>query len=304
MSINGILNILKPSGKTSFEVVSLIRRLSGEPRVGHTGTLDPEATGVLVVCLGQGTRIAEFLAHDTKVYRAEIELGVTTDTYDISGKVIQRSDPFSVTKERLKGTLDSFHGDIEQVPPMYSAIKYKGKRLYQLARVGIEVARKPRKVRISRLELLEWQPPAATIEVECGAGTYIRSLAQDIGTILGCGACLRKLVRLKCGLFDIDEAMDIASMEEAFHYGYWQRFLYPIDEVLLDWKAAIVNQESESAIREGRSVSLVADKSFFDYFSFEDQCRAYSADGHFIAVLRLQPEQKMWHPEKVFSYRS
>ena len=303
MSIDGILNILKPGGKTSFEVVSLIRRLSGERRVGHAGTLDPEATGVLVVCLGQGTRITEFLAHDTKVYRAEIELGLTTDTYDTSGKVIQRCDPSLVTEEQLKGVLDSFHGNTEQIPPMYSALRYKGKRLYQLARAGIEVARKPRKVRISRLELLEWQPPAATIEVECSTGTYIRSLAQDIGTILGCGACLRKLVRLKSGLFDIDEAMDIASMEEAFHYGYWQRFLYPIDEVLLDWKAAIVNQESEGAIREGRSVSLVADKDLFDYSCFENQCRAYSADGHFIAVLRLQSEDKMWHPEKVFSPR-
>jgi tRNA pseudouridine55 synthase len=304
VSIDGILNILKPSGKTSFGVVSLIRRLSGERRVGHTGTLDPEATGVLVVCLGQGTRIAEFLVHDTKVYRAEIELGVTTDTYDTSGKVIQRSDPSFVTKEQLEEVLDSFHGNIEQIPPMYSALRYKGKRLYQLARVGIEVARKPRKVHISRLELLEWQPPAATIEVECSTGTYIRSLAQDTGTILGCGACLRKLVRLKCGLFDIDEAMDIASMEEAFHYGYWQRFLYPIDEVLLDWRAAIVNQESESAIRKGRSVSLVADENLCTYPYSENQCRAYSGDGHFVAVLRLQPEGKMWHPEKVFSHRS
>ncbi len=297
MSIDGILNIQKPPGKTSFEVVSLLRRLSGEPKVGHTGTLDPQATGVLVLCLGQGTRVAEFLAQATKVYYAEIELGVTTDTYDASGKVVQQCDPSFVTEEQLERVLNSFCGAIKQIPPMYSALKYKGKRLYQLARAGIEVPREPRKVNIYRLDMVEWQPPVVAIEVECSAGTYIRSLAQDIGEALGCGAYLKKLTRLRCGNFDIKQAIALDSIEEAFHCGYWKQFLYPIDEVLLDWKAAIVGKENAGAIREGRPISLDEGSLFR---CAESRCRAYSTEGEFIAVLRLKPDEKVWHPEKVF----
>ena len=297
MSIDGILNILKPPDKTSFQVVSLIRRLSGERRVGHAGTLDPEATGVLVLCLGQGTRIIEFLAEATKTYRAEIELGITTDTYDASGKITRRGDPSFVTEEEVKRVLDSFHGAIEQTPPMYSAAKYKGKRLYQLARAGIEVARKPKRVEFFRLELLEWDLPIITIEVECSAGTYIRSLAQDIGQILGCGAHLRKLVRLKSEPFHIAEAIPLPSIEKAFHQGYWQRFLYSIDEVVLGWRAAILGEESEGIVKKGQSIPLGLDKGS----AYPDErCRAYSADGRFLAVLRLQKERGLWHPDKLF----
>ncbi len=297
MSVDGILNVLKPAGKTSFEVVSLLRRLSGEPRVGHAGTLDPEATGVLVLCFGQGTRIVEFLTKASKTYQAEIKLGVATDTYDASGKVIQTGDPSSVTEEQVKQVLHSFSGSIEQIPPMYSALKYKGKRLYQLAWKGIEVTREPREVQFFRLELLEWQSPLITIEVECSAGTYIRSLAQDIGQALGCGAHLKRLVRLKSEPFHIADAIPLSSLEDAIHYGYWQCFLYSIDAVILNWKAAILNQESEVIIKKGRSITL-GDRSLLTYPG--DRCRAYSADGRFLAVLRLK-EERLWHPEKVFS---
>jgi tRNA pseudouridine55 synthase len=297
VSIDGILNILKPPDKTSFQVVSLVRRLSGERRVGHAGTLDPEATGVLVLCLGQGTRIIEFLAKATKTYWAEIELGITTDTYDASGKITQRGDPSLVTEEEVKRVLDSFHGAIEQTPPMYSATRYKGKRLYQLARAGIEVARKPKRVEFFRLELLDWHLPIITIEVECSAGTYIRSLAQDIGQIIGCGAHLRRLVRLKSEPFHIADAIPLPSIEEAFHQDYWQRFLYPIDEVILGWRAAILSEESEGIVKNGHSIPLGLDKSLAYP---EERCRAYSADGRFLAVLRLQKEKSLWHPDKFF----
>ena len=180
--------------KTSFEVVAFVRRLSGERRVGHGGTLDPKATGVLPVGLGRGTRVAEFLAQENKVYRAQVELGTATDSYDVSGKVTWRGDVSAVTRELVEAALDSFRGLIEQTPPMYSALKYQGQPLYRLARAGIEVPRLPRKVNIFRLELLDFELPLLTLEVACSKGTYIRSLAHDLGQALGCGAHLKSLV--------------------------------------------------------------------------------------------------------------
>ncbi len=301
MSIDGILNIIKPKGITSFQVVSLVRRLSRERRVGHSGTLDPEASGVLPVCLGQGTRIIPFLVGMNKTYLAEIELGLSTDTYDASGKIMQTGDPSKVTRDQIEKALDSFRGAIEQRPPAYSAIRYKGKHLYELARMGVQVEIRKRKVQIFRLELLEWCPPCFTLEVECSTGTYIRSLAYDLGQILGCGAYLKDLVRLKCGIFHIEEALSLSAIEEAFHHGYWQSFIYPIDEVLLPREAAIVGVESEKAIREGRSLSLGRKGNDFPCVSSPGgQCRAYSTDGRFLAVLGFYAEKGLWHPEKVF----
>ena len=296
MSIDGIFNVLKPAGKTSFAVVSLVRRWSGERRVGHAGTLDPDATGVLVVCLGQATRIVKYLAGAGKTYQAEIELGVTTDTYDAAGKIVDRRDPSSVTEERVRQVLNSFHGIVAQVPPMHSALHHKGKRLYQLARDGIEVDRKPRQVEFSRLELLAWQPPVVTIEVDCSGGTYIRSLAQDIGTALGCGAHLKKLVRLKSEPFRIDAAVPLTVLEEAFRRGDWQGYMHSMDEVLLNWPAAILDQERETLVRKGVDVEM--------HFSGDtgpagSHCRAYSSDGYFLAVLS-KTDEGLWHPEKVF----
>ncbi len=208
-----------------------------------------------------------------KTYRAEIELGVTTDTYDAAGKVVGRSDPSSVTEEQVRRVLESFHGTLAQVPPMHSAIHHKGKRLYELARKGIEVDREPRQVEISRLELLAWQPPIVTIEVDCSGGTYIRSLAQDIGVALGCGAHLKKLVRVKSGSFHIDDAVSLDVLEEAFRHGDWQGYLHPIDEVLLDWPAAILDLESEALVRKGTDVEL---HFAGDTGPAGTHCRAYS----------------------------
>jgi tRNA pseudouridine55 synthase len=299
VSVDGILNVLKPAGKTSFAVVSLLRRWSGERRVGHAGTLDPDATGVLVVCLGQAARVVEYLAGAGKTYQAEIELGVTTDTYDAAGKVVGRRDPSSVTQEQVRRVLESFHGIIAQVPPMHSAIHYKGKRLYELARQGIEVDREPRQVEISRLELLAWQMPVVTIEADCSGGTYIRSLAQDIGTALGCGAHLKRLVRLKSGPFHLYDAVPLTVLEEAFRGDDWQSYVHPMDEVLLDWPAAILDKESEALVRKGTDVAL---HFTGDSGSVGIHCRAYSADGHFLAVL-TKTDAKLWHPEKVFRTR-
>jgi len=301
--MDGILNINKPWGKTSFSIVAMVRRLTGERRVGHAGTLDPAATGVLPVCLGQGTRIVEFLVDATKTYRAEIELGVATDTYDASGRVTRREDASGISLEQLEAALESFCGLIQQTPPMYSAVKYQGKPLYELARAGITVERRSRPAEIHHLELKEWQPPVATIEVVCGKGTYIRTLAHDLGQTLGCGASLRSLVRLRCGLFNIEEAVSVHQLEDAFHSGYWQHFVYPIDSVLAHWRAAIVSDEKVRAIRNGSAVVLESDNGVSRVpveSPFESRCRVYTPDGCLLGVLRFDAERGQWRPEKVF----
>jgi tRNA pseudouridine55 synthase len=293
MSIDGILNVAKPSGETSFKIVRLLRQWSGEPKVGHAGTLDPQAGGVLVILLGQATRIAEFLSSATKTYRAEITLGIVTDTYDAAGKVLQTKEIPHLSEAELREILNSFQGEIEQVPPMYSAVRYRGKHLYQLARQGIEVARKKRLVRILDLTLIKWQSPLLTLEVECSRGTYLRSLAYDIGERLGCGAHLSGLTRLKDGGFYLSEAISLNHLEEAFSYGCWQRFLYPIDEVILNWPAAILSRNLEADLIHGRSLLLGSASDNKNY------CRAYSEDGRFLAVLSSQGKN-LWHPDKVF----
>lgn len=294
MSIDGILNINKPAGVTSLEVVDLVRRLSGQRRVGHAGTLDPGATGVLPICLGQATRVISFIVDARKTYQAQIELGVSTNTYDAEGKVTQMIDPSRITREEVEGVLQSLSGSILQKPPMYSALKHQGKRLYELARAGIEVEREERRAEVFRLEMVAWQPPLFTIEVECGKGTYIRSLAHDLGQSLGCGAHLRELVRLKSGPFDISDSLTLPQLEDSFQHNYWPDLLYPMDVVLERWVAAIVSQEKEQAISNGRPLALGEgeDKAY---------CRAYSLDGRFLAVLRFIPENGLWQPQKVFS---
>lgn len=306
--MDGILNINKPWGKTSFSVVSLVKRLSGEQRVGHAGTLDPIATGVLPVCLGQGTRIIEFLADATKTYRTQIELGTATDTYDASGKVTQKGDPSGISREQIESALVSFRGLTQQTPPMYSAVKHQGQRLYELARAGIEVERKSRPTQIYHLEIIDWQPPVVTVDITCGKGTYIRSLAHDLGQSLGCGANLKSLIRLSYGPFDIKTAVSVPQLEDAFHYGYWQHFVHPIDTVLLHWRAMVVNDATEYVIRSGAPVALANDSSKITGFleqhppmpPSETHCRTYTLDGHFLGVLRFNPKRGQWQPKKVF----
>jgi tRNA pseudouridine55 synthase len=298
--LDGILNINKPQGKTSYSIVALVKRLSGEKRVGHAGTLDPAATGVLPVCLGRGTRVIEFLVDTTKIYRAEIEFGIATDTYDSSGKITRQGDPSGITQNQLESALDSFRGPIQQTPPMYSAVKHNGQPLYKLARAGIRVERRSRTAVIHRLELTSWQPPTATLEVECSKGTYIRSLAHDLGQALGCGAHLKSLIRTRCGLFDIKDAISISQLEEAFRYGYWEHFVYPSDIVLQDYQAVVVDHEAEEAIRNGSPIALEHGSTRDSKDSPRQKyCRAYTLDGRFLGVLHRVPEKGVWQPKKV-----
>jgi tRNA pseudouridine55 synthase len=298
LTIDGILNLDKPRGKTSFGVVALVRRLSGERRVGHAGTLDPDATGVLPVCLGQGTRLIEFLAEATKIYRAEIELGIATDTYDAAGKVTQRCDISHLTKEQVETALSSFIGFTDQTPPMYSAVKQQGVPLYRWARAGIELPRRARRIELSRLEMVDWKLPLFTLEVECSKGTYIRSLAHDLGQKLGCGAHLKSLVRLKSGPFHIKDAVSISRLEEAFRQGSWAELFHPIDVAVLHLPAIVVDEEGEKAVINGRPLDSMQTTEVSGKI-----CRAYSRDGRLIAILRCDEVRSCWKPEKVFKKR-
>ncbi len=298
--MDGILNINKPQNKTSFSIVAMVKRLSGERRVGHAGTLDPAATGVLPVCLGRGTRVTEFLVDATKTYLAQIELGVATDTYDGSGQITQQGDPSGINQPQLESALDLFRGSIQQTPPMYSAVKHRGRPLYELARAGINVERKSRLAKVHRLELINWQPPVVTIEVECGKGTYIRSLAHDLGQSLGCGAHLKSLVRTRCGPLNIEDALSIPQLEEAFRYGYWQHFVHPIDIVLQHHNAIVINNDTEDIIRKGGHLVLERIEGRDENgHPRQNYCRAYTLDGRFLGVLRHDPEKGQWQPKKV-----
>ena len=297
MAISGIFNVNKPEGKTSFDIVALIRRLTKEKRVGHAGTLDPIATGVLPICFGQGTRVIRFIMSSGKTYLAQIELGIATDTFDREGQITQRSEIGHITASQIEKALVAFRGTIEQVPPIYSALKYNGRRCYELARSGTPIKLNPRQVEIFSLELISYQLPLLTIKVACGKGTYIRSLAHDLGQHLGCCAHLKDLTRLQYGPFHIDNALSISEIEESFQQDTWTELSHSVDSPLLGLKSVIVSNDNELAIRNGRSLSLGKDDPLL-----EEYCRAYDTDGHFVAVLRFIPDKKLWHPEIVFHH--
>ena len=299
MTLDGILNVNKPAGWTSFDVVAFVRRHSGVRRVGHAGTLDPAAEGVLLVCLGRATRIVEFLLDARKSYRARVRLGVTTDTYDADGAVVRAADASSMTREAVEQALDSFRGTISQTPPMFSAQKREGTPLYRHARAGRDVEREAREVEVYRLELVEFDLPALMLDVECGRGFYVRSLAHDLGERLGCGAHLEGLTRVAVGPFGVESAVDIETLRAAFVDGTWVDFLLPMDSVLLDWHAAILGDENAANVRFGRTLDLVpVDDARVNALPAGTQCRAYSLDGRLIALLRYGGGA-IWQPAKV-----
>ena len=295
--VDGILNVDKPIGMTSMDVVRRIKRTSRQKRVGHGGTLDPAATGVIAICLGQATRMMEYLIDGTREYRALVELGVETDTYDAVGQVVSRGDPSAVTLQDLERALESFRGSIEQVPPMYSALKSQGKRLYDLARAGHHVERKPRRVEVLSVDVLDWSPPVVTLEATCGRGFYVRSLAHDLGEALGCGGHLRSLVRLRSGPFKISEAMTLADAEKCFIDGTWHEALQSPDVVVGHMRAAIVGSRLKKMIRQGRPLpsGLRVPGS-----RPNEKCRVYGIDGRFVAILNFNASLGQWQPERVF----
>ena len=296
--MHGILNIDKPYGITSMEVVRRVKRACGQKRVGHAGTLDPIATGVIPVCIGQATRVTEYLNDGRKEYEAQIELGVTTDTYDAMGEVLARCDPGDLSEGDILTELKSFEGSIEQVPPMYSALKKDGKRLYELARAGIEVEREPRRVQVYDINLLELKGHVVRVLVTCGKGFYMRSLAFDLGQALGCGGHLKSLIRTKSGPFKVEDAISLEDAEDAFSSSDWPEMLNPPDVVLSSMRAAIVGSKIEDMVRNGRALPQGLR---IPNGRANEKCRAYSVDGRFIAILTFDATLASWRPEKVFA---
>ena len=289
-SVFGLLNIHKPSGPTSHDIVARVRRGTYVKKVGHAGTLDPLATGVLVLCLGPATRLSEYIMRSPKSYRARVRVGIQTDTYDAEGTVIAE-DPRPVTRAAICAALEPLRGDIMQVPPMYSAIKQGGKKLYDLAREGQDVARPPRPVSIPRLELVDWEPPHATLEIDCAPGTYIRSLAHDLGQALGVGAHLAALERTTSGRFTARDAVPWTTLTTAMESGTWRDYLLPADLALHDVPAVHLDAEQTARVRNGNLIAAGTQPG--------ELARAYDPQGRFIAVLERRGDH--WKPGKVFN---
>jgi tRNA pseudouridine55 synthase len=295
-TVSGILNINKPEGMTSFGVISRLKHLTGQKHVGHTGTLDPIATGVLPVCFGQATRISRFITESDKTYIATIKLGISTDTYDREGKITGENDFSGITPEQATEALHSFSGTIKQVPPAFSAIKLQGKKLYKLARSGIVLQPEAREVTINRLHVLSMELPLISVEIDCSKGTYIRSLAHDLGQVLGCGAHLTKLERTRCGMFTIEDAVALSTAEQAVVRGEWVSLLHPIDYPLASYIKVTLDSEQELKVLHGLLVQLDTDID-----ASAGLIRAYNAKGNFIAMLNYDTSAGLWHPYRVFA---
>jgi tRNA pseudouridine55 synthase len=291
--MNGIFNVDKPAGLSSHTVVNAVRRASKVARVGHAGTLDPMATGVLLVCIGQGVRVTEYLIDHDKKYRARVRLGIETDTYDATGKVVAQKN-VDATPAQVADALQSLAGKIEQMPPAFSAIKKDGVPQYKLARRGVAVEMTARQVEIFSIELRQTNLPEVEFDVHCSKGTYIRSLAHDLGAKLGCGAHLTALRRTAVAQFPIEDAVTLDELSDAFANGYAERFLSPLDEALLQFQALVVNDMTIKQIQQGIALTCGADYS-------TPLLRAYSAAGECVALLERGNAPDTWKPRKVFS---
>lgn len=289
--MNGIIILDKPVGKTSHDMVYTMRKLTGIKKVGHTGTLDPMATGVLPVCIGNATKVADMLTLSDKCYIAELILGMTTDTQDADGEVLTECE-VSCTEDEIRSVINSFVGEIEQIPPMYSAIKQNGKKLYELARKGIEVERKSRKVTINSIDILEINGERVTIKVSCSKGTYIRTLCEDIGIKLHVGAYMNTLRRVKTGPFTIDESHTVKELNLLKDAGNIDSVLIPVDRMFMEYPEIILNPKQVKSITNGVQMT---------YNGKEEQSyRVYDENKKFLCISkivngRLKLEKSFWN---------
>ena len=292
-AISGVLVVDKPVGMTSHDVVQVIRNGTGIRRAGHTGTLDPRASGVLVILIGPAVRLSEFVSASDKRYQAILRLGSSTDTYDANGSYTRSSlTPVSVTETQFEEALKKFIGEIEQTPPPYSAIKVKGRRAYDMAREGEVVELAPRMIQVYHLDVLEWAPPEVVVDVHCSSGTYVRSLANDLGNVLGCGAYLVGLRRTKSGRFSLRDAVPLRKLQEAFTAGNWYQYLIPAAEALGDWPSVDLDPDQVEAIRHGHRIPADA--------GAKGMARGVSMQGELVALLEVDETTQEWQPKKVF----
>ncbi len=302
--INGIINVYKEKGFTSHDVVAKLRGILRQKKIGHTGTLDPDATGVLPVCLGKGTRLCDMLTDETKTYIAGLLLGTATDTQDISGEVLYQGDVSGLTEEAVAACVQSFEGEQMQVPPMYSALKVNGKKLYELAREGKTVERKARPVTFYQIKIMSMNLPHVELEVTCSKGTYIRTLCNDIGEKLGCGGCMESLIRSRVGRFGLDSALTLKEIEslrdqelaENEHVKTF-RFVHSVEEMFEQLPAVRVAGNCDKALYNGNS--------FRYHRQLEDgqEVRMYTSTGEFIGIYRYEKTKSMFHIVKMFFER-
>lgn len=297
--LNGIINIYKEKGFTSHDVVAKMRGICKQKKIGHTGTLDPDATGVLPVCLGSGTKLCDMLTDKDKEYVAELLLGVETDTQDVSGQVLKQQE-VAVSEEQVREAIMSFLGEYMQVPPMYSALKVNGKKLYELARAGKEVERQARPVFIHEIEVLELQLPVVKIRVACSKGTYIRTLCADIGVKLGCGGTMQSLMRTKVGGFSLEKAVTLSQLEAIRDEEGLESILYPVESAFEECPALHIKSEFRKLLdngnafypnqtlekvtySEGEWVKVYGDTMFYGVYAYDKANRRYKPVKMFFA---------------------
>jgi len=277
--MNGVINIYKNTGMTSFDVVAMVRRVAKMKKVGHTGTLDPAASGVLPVCLGKATKIIDYIMENKKVYRVNLKLGMVTDTYDLEGEVLREKDASYITKDEILNCINSFVGTIDQVPPMYSALKQNGVRLYELARKGIEVHREARKITIYSIENIKIESnDNIQMDVCCSKGTYIRSLCYDIGEKLNVGATMTALERIQNGPFTKEEAINIDDLTEEL----LEKHIISIEKALDSFEKIIVNEKFSKLLRNG--VKVFDNRIYSEEVEFNKLYRVYEDNGVFLGL--------------------
>jgi tRNA pseudouridine55 synthase len=289
--VSGVFVIDKPVGLTSHDVVQIVRRGTGIRRAGHTGTLDPRASGVLVVLLGPAVRLSEFVSASDKSYQATIRLGSRTETYDTESEPSEEM-PVNVTEDEFIELIKGYEGEIEQVPPPYSAVKVDGEKAYDRARKGEEVDLEPRLINVYHLDLLEWAPPEVVVDVKCSSGTYVRSLANDIGEALGIGAHLVGLRRTSSGQFTLRDSISLRRLREAFDTGTWAQHLIPAAEALSDWYTIELDGETLEKVRNGHRIPAEDGATGW--------ARAISEQGDLVALMEVVEEDQEWQPRKVF----
>ena len=295
--IHGIINVYKEKGFTSHDVVAKLRGIVGQKKIGHTGTLDPDATGVLPVCLGKATKLCDLLTDKNKTYEAVLLLGKATDTQDITGEVLEEKSTEALTEEKVREAIEGFIGDYEQIPPMYSALKVNGKKLYELAREGKVIERKARPVKILDIQILEIDLPKVRMEESCSKGTYIRTLCHDIGEKLGCGGCMESLIRTRVSTFRIEDAKTLDEIEALKQEGKLAELLVPIDAMFPSYPKIMVKDDWKAFAKNGNPLDLKMLKEACGQDE-ETQVRLYDESGKFIAI--YQWKEKKYHIVKMF----